>query len=50
MIAGTLDLEGFDTAADAANTVAQTWRGAQYLALKQDAYNRLVAYYETLNG
>ena len=50
MIAGTLELEGFDSAEQAVETVAQTWRGAQYLALKQDAYNRLVAYYETLNG
>ena len=50
MIAGTLEVEGFDSAEQAVETVAQTWRGAQYLALKQDAYNRLVAYYESLNG
>ena len=38
------------SAEEAANTVNTAWGGKQYLALKQDAYNRLVSYYNTLNG
>ena len=49
-IVGNLELEGFGSAAEAAKTVAESWSGAQYLALRQDAYNRLVAYYEALVG
>ena len=49
-IVGNVDVEGFGSAEQAADTVLNTWSGAQYLALRQDAYNRLVAYYETLVG
>ena len=49
-IVGNLEIEGFGSAAEAAETVMTTWNGAQYLALRQDAYNRLVAYYESLVG
>ncbi len=34
-------LEGMGSAEEAAKTVAETWNGARYLALKQDAYDRL---------
>lgn len=43
-------LEGVSTAADAANYAAKTMKGEQYLALKQLAWDRLVEYYEALNG
>ena len=42
--------EGMGSAEEAANTVNTAWGGVQYLALKQQAYDRLVAYYNTLNG
>jgi putative aldouronate transport system substrate-binding protein len=48
LIAGICAEEGFDTAASAAGTVSSAMNGAQYLALKQDAFDRLVTYYETL--
>ena len=41
--------EGRGSAAESAKTVAETWNGALYLELKQDAYDRLVDYYKTLN-
>ena len=50
LIAGNLELEGFGSAAEAAATIAEGWGGAQYLALKQAAYDRLVAYYNSLVG
>ncbi len=34
---------------DAVNTVSTTWNGSAYLYMKQGAWERLVAYYETLN-
>ena len=43
-------LEGMGSAAEAANTVAETMSGKQYLSLKQDAYDRLMDFYATLNG
>ena len=43
-------VEGMGSAEDSASYVAGTMGGAQYLALKQAAYDRLVAYYDTLNG
>ena len=49
LIAGNCTESGFDSAADAAATVASAMSGAQYLELKQDAFDRLLAYYETLN-
>ena len=41
--------EGRGSAAEAAATVAGAWNGELYLELKQDAYDRLVSYYNTLN-
>ena len=41
--------EGRGSAAESAKTVAETWNGALYLELKQDAYDRLVDYYNTIN-
>ena len=41
--------QGMTSAAEAANTVATALGGAQYLALKQQAYDRVVDYYNTLN-
>ena len=49
LIAGNCAETGFDSASAAASTVASSMSGAQYLQLKQDAYDRLVAYYKTLN-
>ena len=39
---------GIQDAASAADTVTNTWSGKQYLALKQGAWERDMAYYETL--
>ena len=41
--------EGMGDAASSAKYVAETMGGAQYLLLKQDAWNRLQKYYESLN-
>ena len=41
--------QGMNSAAESANTISTTWGCAQYLALRQQAWDRLVAYYETLN-
>ena len=41
--------EGMGNAEAAANMVANEWGGLQYLTLKTDAWNRLLAYYKTLN-
>ena len=40
--------QGMASAAETAATITSTWGGAQYLALKQQAYDRLVAYYQSL--
>jgi putative aldouronate transport system substrate-binding protein len=50
IIAAGYTEEGMGSAEEAANTVNTAWGGVQYLALKQQAYDRLVAYYATLNG
>ncbi len=50
IIAAGYTEEGMGSADEAANTVNTAWGGVQYLALKQQAYDRLVAYYATLNG
>ncbi|MGM9548341.1 MAG: hypothetical protein ACI3V5_00640 [Faecousia sp.] len=42
--------EGMGSAAEAVETVANTWGGTQYLALKQMAFDRLTAYYDTIAG
>ena len=43
-------VEGMSSAEESASYVSTTMGGLQYLALKQQAYDRLVAYYATLNG
>ncbi len=43
-------VEGMGSADEAAGHVANDWGGKQYLQLKQNAYDRLVKYYESLNG
>ncbi len=43
-------LEGVSDAASAASLVANDWNGSAYLALKQQAYDRLVEFYNALNG
>ena len=40
--------EGMNSAEEATQTVQTAWGGAQYLALKEQAWERLTAYYETL--
>ena len=50
IIVSGFTLEGMGSAAEAANTVAETMSGKQYLMLKQDAYDRLMDYYQTLVG
>ncbi len=42
------ELAEIKDAASAANTVANTWNGSAYLAIKEIAWNKLVAYYATL--
>ena len=42
--------EGMTSAEEAAATVSGTMGGAQYLALKQQAYDKLVKYYESLGN
>ncbi len=41
--------EGMGNADASAAKVSDEWGGAQYLALKQDAWNRLLGYYNALN-
>ena len=41
--------EGMNNAAEAVTTASTTWGGAQYLQLKQLAWDRLVEYYNTMN-
>ena len=43
-------VEGMGSAEESVSYVSTTMGGLQYLALKQQAYDRLVAYYATLNG
>ncbi len=43
-------LEGVSDAASAASLVANTWGGTSFLTLKQQAYDRLIAFYESLNS
>ena len=40
--------EGMGSPEEAAQTTATSWSGNQYLALKQQAYDRLISYYNTL--
>ena len=48
MIVSGYTLEGMGSAAETAATIASSWGGVQYLALRQQAYDRLVAYYQSL--
>ena len=43
-------IEGFGSVAESVTNVSETMSGKQYLSLKQDAWDRLVEYYESLNG
>ncbi len=47
MIASGYNDDMYD-AEDAATVIADEWGGMQYLNIKQDAWDRLLAYYETL--
>ena len=47
-IVGGYTEEGMGNAEQSAQTVASSWGGTQYLALKEDAWNRLLAYYRSL--
>jgi putative aldouronate transport system substrate-binding protein len=49
-IAKGYTVEGMGSAQASADYVLNTMSGKQYLDLKQDAYDRLVSYYNTLNG
>ncbi|MBQ7954515.1 MAG: hypothetical protein IJ282_02075 [Lachnospiraceae bacterium] len=42
-------LEGMTSTAEAAKTVSETWKGNQYLTLKNMAWDKLEEYYNTLN-
>ena len=42
--------EGMSNAEEAAATVSGTMGGAQYLALKQQAFDRIVKYFESLGN
>ena len=48
LIVGTCETAGFGSAAEAAATTSGSMMGKQYLAIKQEAYERLLAYYESL--
>lgn len=48
-IVGGYTQEGMNNASEAIATATTTWGGAQYLQLKQLAWDRLVAYYDSLN-
>ena len=48
-IAAGYTQDGMNNADEAVATTTTTWGGAQYLQLKQLAWERLTAYYETLN-
>lgn len=50
VIAAGFSGEGTSSAADTVKTVSDTWKGTQYLQLKQLAWQRLVDYYKEVNG
>ncbi len=50
IIVGGFSGEGTSSAEETVKTVSETWKGAQYLQLKQLAWQRLVDYYKELNG
>lgn len=43
-------VEGVKDAQSAADKVANEWNGKAFLTLRQDAYDNLVSFYESLNG
>lgn len=49
VIIGGYTGDGTSTRAEVLNTVTNTWHGAQYLELKNDAWERLQDYYNDLN-
>ena len=49
IIVGGYKGEGTDSREATLNTVIKTWKAETYLTLKQDAYDRLIEYYESLN-
>ena len=50
IIAGGFTGEGTTSPAECAATVSDTWNGKQYLELRNQAWDRLVEYYTSLNG
>lgn len=50
IIASGYSEEGMGSAAESVKTVSETMGGTQYLQLKEMAWERLTAYYESLNG
>ena len=48
IICGGYSGEGTSTRAETINTVKNTWHGAQYLEIKNDAWSRLQGYYNTI--
>lgn len=49
IICGGYSGEGTSSAAETVNTVTNSWNGKQYLALKDQAWQKLVNYYKELN-
>lgn len=49
IICGGYSGEGTSSAAETAATVTNTWNGKQYLALKDQAWQKLINYYNELN-
>jgi hypothetical protein len=49
MIVAGYTLEGMNSADEAVATASTAWSGAQYLQLKQLAWDRLVDYYTSMN-
>ena len=42
--------DGFKSASEAVNTVGETWGASKVLTLRNDAWNRLLDFYATING
>ena len=49
IIVSGLSFEGFSSAEEAADTVANTWNGAAYLDVKEWAWEDLQDYYNSLS-
>lgn len=50
IICGGFSGEGTSSAAETVTTISETWSGKQYLALKEQAWQKLVTYYSEING